>query len=136
MINKVLFAVATDDSRPILKGVKFEVSESSVKLVALDGYRLSIANGEIEHSTSEFTFVVPARCLSEISKMLEGDEIVKVYIHSNNLMLSMGDTVVITRLLEGQFINYQQILTTTNFNTAPQWEGFVVRQLSERQTEI
>ena len=116
LINKVLFAVAVDDSRPILKGIKFEIIDNEIKLVALDGYRLSIASKKVENSTSDFTFVVPGRSLSEISKMLEGDETVKVYIHSNNLMLDMGDTVVITRLLEGQFINYKQILSD-NFTT-------------------
>lgn len=116
LINKVLFAVATDDSRPILKGVKFEVIDNDIKLVALDGYRLAIANKKIENSTSDFTFVVPGRCLSEISKMLDGDDIIKIYIHSNNLMVDMVDTVVITRLLEGQFINYKQILSS-NFST-------------------
>ena len=116
LINKVLFAVATDDSRPILKGIKFEIINGEIKLVALDGYRLSIATKKVENSTDDFTFVVPGRCLGEISKMLEGEDNVKVYIHSNNLMLDMEDTVVITRLLEGQFINYKQILSS-NFTT-------------------
>lgn len=116
LINKVLFAVASDDSRPILKGVKFEIIDNEIKLVALDGYRLSIASKKVENSTSDFTFVVPGRCLSEIAKMLDGEDVVKVYIHSNNLMVDMVDTVVITRLLEGQFINYKQILSN-NFST-------------------
>lgn len=116
LVNKVLFAVALDDSRPILKGVKFEIINNEIKLVALDGYRLSIASNRVLNSTNDFTFVVPARCLGEISKMIEGEEEIKVYIHSNNLMLDMGDTVIITRLLEGQFINYKQIIST-NFTT-------------------
>lgn len=116
VINKSLFAVATDDSRPILKGIKFEIIDKDIKLVALDGYRLAIANSKVLNASSDFNFVVPGRCLNEISKMLENDEVIKVYIHSNNLMLDMGDTVVITRLLEGQYINYKQILST-NFTT-------------------
>lgn len=116
LINKVLFAIATDDSRPILKGVKFEIIDKDIKLVALDGYRLSISSNKVENSTSDFTFVVPGRCLGEISRMMDGEEIVKVYIHSNNMMVDMEDTVITTRLLEGQFINYKQILST-NFAT-------------------
>jgi len=116
VIGKTLFSVATDDSRPILKGVKFEVIDGEIKLVALDGYRLSIANSKVVNATSDFTFVVPGRCLGEISKMLEGEDLIKVYIHSNNLMIDMVDTVIITRLLEGQFINYKQILSS-NFTT-------------------
>lgn len=116
VISKTLFSVATDDSRPILKGVKFEIIDGEIKLVALDGYRLSIANAKVNSASSDFTFVVPGRCLGEISKMLEGDDLIKVYIHSNNLMIDMIDTVIITRLLEGQFINYKQILSS-NFTT-------------------
>lgn len=116
LINKVLFAVAQDDSRPILKGVKFEIVDKEIKLVALDGYRLSIASNKVVNTTDDFTFVVPSRCLGEISKMLEGEDLVRVFIHANNLMLDMGGTVVTTRLLEGQFINYKQILST-NFTT-------------------
>ena len=116
VINKTLFSVATDDSRPILKGVKFEIIDGEIKLVALDGYRLSIATSKVNSASSDFTFVVPGRCLGEISKMLEGEDLVKVYIHSNNLMVDMIDTVIITRLLEGQFINYKQILSS-NFTT-------------------
>ncbi len=116
LINNVIFAVAVDDSRPILKGVLFEINEGSVRAVALDGFRMAMANKQLISSTSNFSFIVPARSLSEISKMLDSDETVKIYVHSNNLMVDMDDTVITTRLLEGQFINYRQILNS-NFNT-------------------
>lgn len=116
LINNVIFAVAVDDNRPILKGVLFEVNETSVRAVALDGFRMAMANKNIISTTSNFSFIVPSRSLSEISRMLDGDETVKVYVHSNNLMVDMDDTIITTRLLEGQFINYRQILNS-NFNT-------------------
>ena len=116
LINNVIFAVAVDDSRPILKGVLFEVNENSMRAVALDGFRMAMANKSIISTTSNFSFIVPARSLSEISRMLDSDETVKVYVHSNNLMVDMNDTIITTRLLEGQFINYRQILNS-NFNT-------------------
>ena len=116
LINNVIFAVAVDDSRPILKGVLFEVNDTSVRAVALDGFRMAMANKNIISTTSNFSFIVPSRSLSEISRMLDGTETVKVYVHSNNLMVDMDDTIITTRLLEGQFINYRQILNS-NFNT-------------------
>lgn len=116
LINNVIFAVAVDDSRPILKGVLFEINDDSVRAVALDGFRMAMANKKLISTTDNFSFIVPARSLAEISKMLDGDEGVKVYVHSNNLMVDMNDTIITTRLLEGQFINYRQILNS-NFNT-------------------
>ena len=116
LINNVIFAVAVDDSRPILKGVLFEVNENTVRAVAIDGFRMAMANKNIISTTSNFSFIVPSRSLSEISRMLDGSENVKVYVHSNNLMVDMNDTIITTRLLEGQFINYRQILNS-NFNT-------------------
>lgn len=117
LINSVIFSVAVDDSKPILKGVLFEVNDDNIRLVALDGFRMAMANKKIESTTSNFSFIVPARSLAEISRMLDCDENVKVYVHSNNLMVDMVDTVITTRLLEGQFINYRQILNS-NFNTS------------------
>ena len=116
LINNVIFAVAVDDSRPILKGVLFEIADNTVRAVALDGFRMAMANKSIISTTSNFSFIVPARSLSEISRMLDSDEPVKIYVHSNNLMVDMNDTIITTRLLEGQFINYRQILNS-NFNT-------------------
>ncbi|MBQ7798844.1 MAG: DNA polymerase III subunit beta [Clostridia bacterium] len=116
LINNVIFAVAVDDSRPILKGVLFEINENGMRAVALDGFRMAMANKKIISTTSNFSFIVPARSLSEISRMLDSDETVKIYVHSNNLMVDMNDTIITTRLLEGQFINYRQILNS-NFNT-------------------
>jgi len=116
LINNVIFAVAVDDSRPILKGVLFEVNDGSVRAVALDGFRMAMATKKIISTTSNFSFIVPARSLSEISRMLDAEENVKIYVHSNNLMVDLNDTIITTRLLEGQFINYRQILNS-NFNT-------------------
>ena len=116
LINSVIFAVAVDDSRPILKGVLFEINDNNVRAVALDGFRMAMANKKLVGATSNFSFIVPARSLAEISRMLDSDGTVKVYVHSNNLMVDMIDTVITTRLLEGQFINYRQILNS-NFNT-------------------
>ncbi len=116
LINSVIFAVAVDDSRPILKGVLFEITADTMRAVALDGFRMAMSNKKIISTTSNFSFIVPARSLSEISRMLDSDESVKIYVHSNNLMVDMNDTIITTRLLEGQFINYRQILNS-NFNT-------------------
>ncbi len=113
LINKSVFCVSMEDSRPILKGVLFEVSGKKIKAVALDGYRLAMVNKELKNSTAEFSCIIPARSLSEISKLLDdSDDVIKVHVQKNHLMAVINDTKIITRLLDGDFINYKQIIPT------------------------
>lgn len=110
LISNVYYAVAQDDSRPILKGILIETNENNIRAVAVDGCRLSISNKKLALSTADFKIIVPGRNISEIVKMLDNDGNIKVYIHSNNIMVDMGNTIVINRLIDGQFINYRQIV--------------------------
>lgn len=111
LINRSIFSVAVDDSRPILKGALLEISEKSVKAVALDGYRLAITTSNLYESNINGGVIVPARSLNEISKLLEDSEdAVSVYVDNKYIMVDLGDTKVITRTLEGDFLNYKQII--------------------------
>ena len=117
LIQKTIFAVATDDTRPILKGVLFEISEKEINAVALDGYRLALCKNNVKFTNIKANVIVPAKSLSEISKLLgDGDEIINIYIQKNYLMVDLEDTKVITRLLDGEFLNYKQIIPQ-NFET-------------------
>ncbi len=111
LINKTIFSVAQDDSRPILKGVLLEVEGGKVKAVALDGYRLAYMEKPIISSSANLKVIVPARSLSEISKLLdETEDVLKIYVQKNYLMVEVNSTKIITRLLDGDFINYKQII--------------------------
>lgn len=112
LINKTIFSVAQDDSRPILKGVLLEVENSLIKAVALDGYRLAYCEKPVVGATGNFKLIVPARSLSEISKLLEEtQDNIKVFVQKNHLMVDVNSTQIITRLLEGDFINYKAIIS-------------------------
>lgn len=111
LINKSIFAVALDDSRPILKGCLFEITDDYVTAVALDGYRLAMIKKEIIKTTAKANIIVPAKSLAEISKLLEEtDEEINVYIEKNFLMVDLNNTKIITRLIDGDFIKYKEIL--------------------------
>ena len=111
LINKTIFSVAVDDSRPILKGCLLEISENGINSVALDGYRLAYCKKEIKHSTVKTNVIVPARSLGEISRILEDStEIINIYIQKNAIMVDLKDTKIISKLLEGEFLNYKQII--------------------------
>lgn len=109
-INKSIFSVATDDSRPILKGVLFDIDKNELSAVALDGYRLARIKKKIVSNIKK-SIVVPARSLSELSKLIDdGDDMINIYIDSYTIMVDLGDTKVTSRLLEGDYINYKQII--------------------------
>lgn len=117
LIQKTIFAVATDDTRPILKGVLFEISNEQITAVALDGYRLALCKNPIKFANIQANVIVPAKSLSEISKLLgDSDEIINIYIQKNYLMVDLNETKVTTRLLDGDFLNYKQIIPQ-NFET-------------------
>lgn len=114
LINKTLFSVAIDDSRPILKGCLLEIGEKEILATALDGYRLAHLKKELTKSTVRTSVIVPSRSLAEISKLLDDtDETINIYIQKNYIMVDFGDCKVITRLLEGDFLNYNQIISTS-----------------------
>lgn len=116
VVNKCIFSVALDDSRPILKGVLFDIVNKELNAVALDGYRLARIKKNIV-STIKKSIVVPARSLSEISKLIEEtDEVINVYIDENTIMIDLGDTKITSRLLEGDYMNYKQIIPA-NYET-------------------
>lgn len=111
LIDKTIFSVALDDSRPILKGCLFEIEENTITSVALDGFRLAKATFPILEQTARVSVIVPGRSLNEISKLLEDtDENIRVFIQRNYLMIQVDNTKIITRLIDGDFINYKQII--------------------------
>lgn len=116
IINKTIFSVAVDDSRPILKGVLFDIENNTLNAIALDGYRLAKVKKTII-SNLKMNIVIPARSLSEISRLLDdSEEVINVYVDKSTLMVDFGDTKLTTRLLEGDFVNYKQIIAA-NYET-------------------
>lgn len=111
LVNKIAFSVSNDDARPMLKGVLLEISDVTVTGVALDGYRLAKCVKPIESTSAMMSAVVPARCLSEIARLVDDStDPVEVLLQRNYLMVDLGHTRITTRLLDGDFINYKQII--------------------------
>lgn len=139
LINKIAFSVCQDDARPILKGVLLEIEEGSVTGVALDGYRLAKCVKAIEEKTALMHAVVPARCLVEISKLLDDStDLVCVYIQRNWLKIDLGHTVLTTVLLDGEFIPYRNLIpsnyeTSVTIPTEPLSDGLERAMLLSRE---
>ncbi|MBE6072400.1 MAG: DNA polymerase III subunit beta [Clostridium butyricum] len=110
MIKGTSFAIAQDETRPILQGILFEVRNRNLNLVALDGYRLAIRS-EFLDSDMDIEVVIPGKTLNEVSKILEDiDDIVDITFTDNHILFNLEKTKIISRLLEGKYINYASLL--------------------------
>lgn len=110
LVNKVYFAASLDDSKPILKGTLIEIKNKKLNLVALDGYRLSIASIYTEVDF-ELSVVPDTKHLLEVSKLLGQTGIVQIGFTSNNILFKTDNTVTLCRLLEGRYVDYKGILS-------------------------
>ncbi len=111
LISKTTFCCAQDDSRPVLKGVLIRAENGSAVFTALDGYRMAVCKKEILSLHGEFSIICPGRTLNEIGRMLGSDEDrIDIFVQKNMLMVSIDDTVLTSRLYEGEFVNVANIV--------------------------
>lgn len=115
MINQTLFAVSADEVRPIYTGTLFEIEGDELNLVSVDGYRLAKRSEKLESAEMEdCSFVVPGSALSDVEKICsDEDENVKISVGNKHVNFAIGDTVVIARRLEGEFLNYRKSIPDT-----------------------
>ena len=110
MVKGTSFAIAQDEARPILQGILFEVKNKELNLVALDGYRLAVRTALLDVDDT-LEVVIPGNTMNEVSKILEdNEEIVKITFNSNHILFNVGNTKIISRLLDGKFVNYISLL--------------------------
>lgn len=111
MVNKTIFAIATDESRPILTGCLLEINEEQMRIVALDGFRLALRTESIQGPEKEIAAVVGGREMADIARILsDTDDPASLCFSMSHMQLHIGSTQIVARLLEGEFIRYRQIL--------------------------
>ena len=109
MINQTIFAVATTDVRPIYTGTLFDVEDRRLTMVSVDGYRLAKRSEDIEDGELEnCSFVVPGSALSDVERICGEEGDVTISVGSKHISFVIGETVVVTRRLEGEFLNYKK----------------------------
>lgn len=117
MINQTLFAVSDNESRPIHTGSLFEVDSNGLTIVSVDGYRLALRHEAIDkkEGAETFSFVVPGAALSEVEKICSDvDEPASVTQGARHVMFKVGDTMLVSRRLEGEFLAYRQAIPRNN----------------------
>ena len=114
IVSKTAFCCLQDDSRPILKGCLIEANGDEITCVALDGFRLAMCKRPVKEVYGKIKAIVPSRALNEIVRLLDkDDEFVTVVIQERNLMVEVENTILTARLLEGEYIDYRQIIPAT-----------------------
>lgn len=116
LIRKTIFSVAVSESKLIHTGLKFEIYDNKITLVGVDGFRIAIKSAPIDYDGEKLEFVVPAKTLQEIMKISEKSEETEFNIAKRHIIFEVGNYTVISRLLEGEFLNYKAALPQ-NFST-------------------
>jgi DNA polymerase-3 subunit beta len=108
MIRKTIFAVSNEENRPIFTGCLFEVKDNKLNVVAVDGYRLALKTNILNNESNSFHAVIPGKTLNEINKIiLDSFDTIKIGISKNQALFEMENCKIVTRLLDGEFLNYE-----------------------------
>lgn len=113
IIRQTIFSIADNDSNKMMTGELFHIYENILKVVSLDGHRISIRKTELKEYYSPKKAVVPGKTLLEISKILSGeaDSEVSIYITDNHIVFEFDETTVVSRLIEGNYFKIDQMLS-------------------------
>lgn len=112
MIGRTAFSASIDESKGVLTGILTEVSPGKISMVAIDGFRLAYVKEEID-GQQEKNFIISARIMNEIKKIItdeDGEETIVISFGKKKTTFEIGKTIVIIRLMEGEFINYQNLI--------------------------
>jgi len=112
MISRTIFAVSDNESRPIHTGALFETDKETLTIVAVDGFRLALCREPMENNEEQFlSFVVPGTALNEVEKASsDGDGVITVTLGPKHIQFLIGETILISRRLEGEFLNYKNAI--------------------------
>jgi DNA polymerase-3 subunit beta len=111
-INRVASAASRDEARPVLTGILLKVEGSELTMVATDSYRLAVKRTSLDGPAEEIEANVPARALRELARLSDdgGEEAVEVNLTRNQALFKLGNVSLSSRLIDGQFPNYRQLL--------------------------
>lgn len=110
-LKKTSYAISTDETRYVLNGILFSFKENKLTMVATDGRRLAMLDLEVEFARSqEAEIIVPTKCVTELGRLLGDDGEVKMSIAENQVAFEVGGTLLVSKLIEGNYPNYRQVI--------------------------
>ena len=111
MIDESIFAVSTNESRPVYMGSLFELEGGRLTMVSVDGYRMAIRREDVKGGTDGMRFIIPGSALLDVERLCgDTDEEVLLNVGTKHSSFTIGGTVVVSRKLEGDFLNYKKSL--------------------------
>ena len=114
VIRQTIFSIADNDNNKLMTGELFEIEENDLKVVSLDGHRISIRNIELKNNYSHKKVVVPGKTLQEVSNILPGsaEDEVSIFLTDNHIVFEFENTTVVSRLIEGEYFKIEQMLSS------------------------
>ena len=114
VIRQTIFSISDNDSNKLMTGELFDIRENELKVVSLDGHRISIRKIELKESYEPHKVVVPGKTLQEVSKILSGDvnDDVNIFFTDNHIVFEFDNTTVVSRLIEGEYFRIEQMLSS------------------------
>lgn len=114
VIRQTIFSISDNENTKLMTGELFEINQNNLKVVSLDGHRISIRNIELKDCYENIKVVVPGKTLSDLSKILNGgtEDEVNIYFTNKHILFEFDQTIVVSRLLEGEYYNINQMLST------------------------
>lgn len=113
IIRQTIFSISPNDSNRMMTGELFEINENELKVVSLDGHRISIRKIELKSEYGEKKVIVPGKTLTELSKILTGgtEDMIDIYFTENHILFEFDNTLVVSRLIEGNYFRVNQMLS-------------------------
>ncbi|MCR5594581.1 MAG: DNA polymerase III subunit beta [Lachnospiraceae bacterium] len=113
VIKQTIFSISDNDNNPIMTGELFDINEDNLRVASLDGHRISIRNVKLRNVYSPKKVIVPGKTLSEISKIIGDDteKNVNIFFTKNHILFEFDETLVLSRLIEGEYFNVDQMIT-------------------------
>jgi len=114
VIRQTLFSISANDSNKMMTGELFQVIDNELKVVSLDGHRMSIRKVTLKDHYQNIKVIVPGKTLGEVSKILGGDneKDVLIFFSKNHILFEFDNTVVVSRLIEGEYFRIDQMLSS------------------------
>ncbi len=114
VIRQTIFSIADNDNNKMMTGELFEIREDNLKVVSLDGHRISIRNIKLKNFYEDKKAVIPGKTLNEIGKILSGDvdKNVSIFFTDRHVVFEFDNTMVVSRLIEGEYFRIDQMLSS------------------------
>lgn len=114
IVRQTIFSISDNDNNKLMTGELFEINGNELKVVSLDGHRISIRKIELKNEYENKKVVVPGKTLNEVSKILSGDtdKDVSIFFTDKHIVFEFDNTVVVSRLIEGEYFKIDQMLSS------------------------